>query len=171
MRKDINVDLWNKFNEMMGERGFRVLVHDDDSLGRGSIAVKGDKFAPVINLHVWGGPVNTDVISIHVQDRNGHFSLDGPTAAIYSLTDTGDSEKNLRLFTMMVEDCLEKFGSYSKENRLDFVFNGLTVDRKTYNESLLERGSDLNEIIKAADEVKNKQGTVKTIKENDIERE
>lgn len=156
-RKDMAIALWDKFDEIMSERGFKLIVHNNASQGRGSVAFKDDKFAPVFGFHVWGGPIKEDIISLHVEDRNGNFSLDGPTAAIYSLNNTGDFDKNLKLLTMMVDDCLEAFGSYSKESRLDFVFNELTIDRKTYDESSLVRESGLNDIVNFLENLKGKK--------------
>ena len=62
MGKDISIALWDKFDAIMSERGFNIIVHDDESLGRGSIAFKDDKFVPLFNLHVWGGPIKENFV-------------------------------------------------------------------------------------------------------------
>lgn len=130
-------DLWNDFIDFMHERGYSVLSHDDEFMGCGSVASKEDRFAPIFNLHVWGGEIAENFISIHVEDRNGSAILTGDTAAIYSMVDIGDHQKNLLVFTKMLDDAYEKYGVYSRSNRLDFVFNEMVQDRRTYDETVL----------------------------------
>lgn len=141
-------ELWNKFNDSMFERGYRVFTHDDEDMGRGSVASKEDKFAPIFNLCLWGGEIAENFVSIHIVDRNGSSILYGDTVAIYSLVDTGDQKKNLLVFSKMVDDACEKYGVYSRSNRLDFVFNEMKLDRKTYDETVLS----VDEIINRAAE-------------------
>lgn len=136
-RQVSQIELWNKFNDLMFERGYSVFTHDDEYMGRGSVASKEDKFSPIFNLCLWGGEVPENFVSIHIEDRNGSTILNGDTVAIYSMVDTGDQEKNALVFSKMVDDACEKYGVYSKSNRLDFVFNEMKQDRRTYDETVL----------------------------------
>lgn len=136
-RRESQMRLWDWFDDFMEEHGYDVLVHNDEYTGRGSVAYRDDKFAPLFSLHVWGGEIAENFVSIHIQDRNGSSVLTGETAAIYSMVDTGDKEKNLVVFSKMVNDAYEKYRGYSKTNRLDFVFNQMKEDRKVYDENCL----------------------------------
>lgn len=129
--------IWDEFESFMSERGYRVVSHNDQYMGRGSTACKDDKFVPIFNLHVWGGSIVENFVSILVEDRNGNAILGGPAVAIYSMPDTGDSEKNRLVFSKMLNDAYEKYGGYSKSNRLDFAFNEMKEDRRVYDESCL----------------------------------
>lgn len=147
LRRVSQSEIWNEFNISMAERGYYLTSHDDHSMGRGSVAVKNDRFAPIFNLHVWGGEISENFVSIHVTDRNGNAILDGPTVAIYSMSDTGDREKNGLVFSRMLNDAYEKYGGYSKSNRLDFAFNEMKEDRRVYDENCLaleSKGVDHN---------------------------
>lgn len=137
-QRDISqMNIWHEFDNFMAERGYHVHSHNDHNMGRGSVAYKDDRFAPIFNLHVWGGETAKHFVSIHITDRNGYAILEGPTAAIYSMSDTGDSEKNALVFSRMLNDAYEKYGGYSKANRLDFAFNEMKEDRRVYDENCL----------------------------------
>lgn len=129
--------IWDEFDNFMSEHGYRVVSHNDQYMGRGTTACKDDKFVPVFNLHVWGGTIVENFVSIHIEDRNGNSILDGPMVAIYSMSDTGDSKKNSLVFSKMLNDAYEKYGGYSKSNRLDFAFNEMKEDRRVYDENCL----------------------------------
>lgn len=126
------LQIWDKFDDLMVERGYGILTHNDVSLGRGTVAYKDDKFSPLFELKIWGGEIAENFVSIFVTDRNGNTILGGETVAIYSLNDVGDFEKNLSLFAKMFEDVYEKYSVYSKSNRLDFAFNEMKLERKIY---------------------------------------
>lgn len=126
-------ELLNTFNDFFSERGYRVLTHNDGFMGQGSVVCKDDVFVPVLSLHIWPGNVAENFVSIHIKDRNGNAVLEGATAGIYSMVDTGDREKNALVFSKMINDAYCKYGEYSKTNRLDLVFNEITQERKTYD--------------------------------------
>lgn len=168
-RHAVQTELWNVFNDFMAERGFHVLPHDDYYTGRGSVASKDDRFAPIFNLHVWGGEIADNFLSILIEDRNGCAILDGETVAIYSMPDTGDREKNLLIFSKMVNDAYDRYGGYSKANRLDFVFNELKQDRRIYDDKVLSKSVD--ELINGATALSKKTGRDSAVVDLSVEKE
>lgn len=177
-QRDVSqIEVWNEFDNFMAERGYRVLSHNDHNMGRGSVACKDDRFAPIFNLHVWGGEIADNFVSIHIEDRNGSAILHGDTAAIYSMVDTGDKEKNLLVFSKMVTDAYEKYGGFSKSNRLDFVFNEMKQDRKIYDDKVLSVSEpskalkSVDELINSATVVSKESGQVREIKDLDFDKE
>ena len=98
-REKSQVEIWEEFDRHMNEHGYHVHSHNDSYMGCGSVAFQDDRFAPIFSLHVWGGNIAENFVSIHVEDRNGNPILDGPTAAIYSMSDTGDAKQNMLVFS------------------------------------------------------------------------
>ena len=124
------------FDEYMSKEGYYVRIYDEDDLkyfGYGGYAVKEDKFAPIFKLH---GQVYPRGFSISVEDRNGNFVIMGETVAIYFISVTSETSKKEieNEFKLMLDDIYNKYKVYSKENRLDFVFNEYEVDRKNYDD-------------------------------------
>ena len=121
------------FCNYMEDKGYSVWAHNDKGLGYGAIASKDDHFVPIISLHIWARPQS---YSLHIDDRNGNFVLNGNTAGIYSLDldekNVIPSKEIISCFDNMLNDVYKKYGTYSKTNRLDFVFNELEMDRKFY---------------------------------------
>lgn len=136
-RDDSQIELWNWFDNFMDKLGYQVIAHNDEYMGRGSVAFKEDRFAPIFNLHLWSGATSDDFVSLHVLDRNGYTVLAGKTSAIYSMADAGDNGKNVLIFEKMLGDALEKYSGYSRDNRLDFAFNELEQDRRAYDDKVL----------------------------------
>ncbi len=118
------------FFDFMEKQGYSILEYD---CRRGGIAYKTDKFCVLFKLNATSYPRN---FTIHVEDRNGYFALDGDTAAIYSLSECSDlsNEELTKKFKKLLNDVYEKYEIYNKSNRLDFVYNELEVERKEYNE-------------------------------------
>ena len=124
------------FDEYMSSEGYSVRIHDEDDLkyfGYGGYAIKEDKFALIFNLR---GQVYPRGFSISVEDRNGNLVIMGETVAIYSMSASSETPKEevKKKFKLMLEDIYNKYKVYSKENRLDFVFNEYEVDRKNYDD-------------------------------------
>lgn len=123
---------WDRFLDIAESYGYSCINHNDHAMGTGSILFKSDKFVPIIQLCIWqelktkGKVVEDGSISIHVEDRNGNSVLDGPTCAIHCLKDCPDLEEK---FEKMCSYVFEKYSKYSKQNRLDFVFNELPEER------------------------------------------
>lgn len=127
----------NIFATFMEQQGYYVSLNQDESvkyLGYGGLAVhKDDKFSLMFQLN---GNLYPRSFSISVKDRNGNFVLMGETVAIYSLSaDDNTNYKELsEKFKILLNDVFEKYKIYSKENRLDFVFNNLEMERKSYTD-------------------------------------
>lgn len=126
------------FYDFMTENGYSVHFHRDEDIkymGYGGMAVKEDKFAPFFSL---SGNIYPRSFSVFVEDRNGNFILTGETAAIYSISASPESNiKELKdKFKILLNDIYNKYKVYSKENRLDFVYNELKLERKNYDNVL-----------------------------------
>lgn len=128
------------FYDYMTDKGYSVNIYDDEDvscLGYGGYATKDDKFAIFFKLVEQPHPRS---FSVFAEDRNGHFALAGETAAIYSVSvgenTTIDELKDK--FNKLLNDIYEKYSVYSKENRLDFVYNELEMERKNYTYDLEE---------------------------------
>lgn len=124
------------FDEYMSKEGYDVHIYDEEDLkyfGYGGYAIKEDKFAVIFNLR---GQVYPRGFSISVEDRNGNLVIMGETVAIYSISFTSETPKEeiKNKFKLMLDDIYNKYKVYSKENRLDFVFNEYEVDRKNYDD-------------------------------------
>lgn len=128
------------FYNFMKEKGYSVILHSEEDIkymGYGGIAVKDDKFSVFFEL---SGNVYPRSFSVRAEDRNGNFILTGEMAALYSLSATPDMDmKELTgKFKILLNDIYEKYKVYSKENRLDFVYNELKEERKNYDDIILE---------------------------------
>lgn len=137
------------FYNFMKEKGYSVLLHTEEDIkymGYGGIAVKEDKFAVFFEL---SGNVYPRGFSVKVEDRNGNFVLTGETAALYSLSATPemDIKELTEKFKILLNDIYEKYKVYSRENRLDFVYNELKEERKDYD------SINLNKINQELEEV------------------
>lgn len=136
------------FYNFMKDKGYSVSLYDEEDLkymGYGGFAVTDDKFAIIFKLSNNPYPRS---FSVFAEDRNGHFAIDGETAAIYSISlDENPNINNDELkakFEILLEDIYDKYSVYSKDNRLDFVFNEMKTERKNYeyislNKEELER--------------------------------
>lgn len=132
----------NMFCDFMEKKGFHILL--DEDIERGGMAVHNDDdFVPIFSLRNWNCP---DEHCIFVDDRNGSFIVSGDTAAIYSLEvdETWTEKEILNKFKEMLDDVYEKYGQYSKSNRLDFVFNEMEMERKEYGFKEKETDNSLN---------------------------
>lgn len=122
-----------KFENFFEEKGYRTYTHVRDKyLGTGSQAIHkdDDTFRPIFTLSVGIYP---RYLSIHVEDRNGNNVCSGNTAAIYMIDNIGDLDENvLNRYNKLLEDVYNKYSVYSRENRLDFIFNNLDEDRQNY---------------------------------------
>ena len=119
----------NYFSSFMKNNGYHIYI--DNDRGYSGTAVKDDPFALIFKLYCWEYPRS---YNIFIEDRNGNFAIDGSTVAIYSLNEKENTYEDdlLNSFHQMLNDVYDKYKDFSKENRLDFVFNGLEVDRKDY---------------------------------------
>ncbi len=132
----------NIFATFMEQQEYYVRLNQYDDikyLGFGGLAVnKNDKFALMFELN---GNLSPRSFSISVKDRNGNFVLMGETVAIYSLSaDDNTNYKDLsEKFKILINDVFEKYKIYSKENRLDFVFNNLEIERKSFTDINLDK--------------------------------
>ena len=126
----------NMFYDYMTDNGYSVYIHDgnDRSLGYGGFAAKKDEFAIFFTLVEFQDPRS---FSVNAEDRNGNFILIGDTAAIYTMSINDEDDLTINeikdKFSKLLNDIYEKYGNYSKENRLDFVYNELKMERKDYS--------------------------------------
>lgn len=132
------------FFDFMIEKGYKVTINEGESIkyiGYGGDAIKEDKFAVFFRLV---SNIYPRSFSIFVEDRNGNSIITGETAAIYSIgSDDNADMKELEVkFKILLNDIYNKYKDYSKENRLEFTYNGLEMERKDYTEI------DLNELKK-----------------------
>lgn len=131
------------FYNFMEDKGYSVNIYNDDDVeytGYGGFAVTEDKFAVIFKLCNFQHP---KAFTIFAVDRNGYFAIDGDTAAIYSIsleekTDIDNDELKAK-FEILLEDIYKKYGAYSKSNRLDFVFNDMKMERKSYENISLSK--------------------------------
>lgn len=124
------------FYDFMKDKGYSVNIYDEnevDCMGYGGWATKDDKFAIFFKLVEFSYPKS---FSIYAEDRNGNNILHGETVAIYSVSgkDNLSNEELLGKFKIALNDIYNKYKVYSKENRLDFVFNELEMERKDYTD-------------------------------------
>lgn len=114
------ISLWDRFDEIMGKEGYRLLVNTNDpDIPRGTTCFKDeDKYIPIISLYTW----KDTELSIFVKDRNGNGVITGNTVSINSLKITEKDEKNdiEKRFDNMIKSILGKYSKYNKKNRLDF---------------------------------------------------
>lgn len=132
------------FFDFMVEKGYRVSINEGDSiqyLGYGGDAIKEDKFAVFFRLV---SNIYPRSFSIFVTDRNGNSIITGETVAIYSIEsdDNADNKELVSKFKILLNDIYNKYKDYSRENRLEFSYNELEMERKDYTEI------DLNELHK-----------------------
>ena len=136
------------FYDYMTDKGYLVNINKGEEvkyLGYGGYATKDDKFAIFFKLCEQNYPRTFAVFAV---DRNGYFAIDGETVAIYNLS-ISDDMTNYDIeekFKELLKDIYEKYSIYSKENRLDFVYNEYEIERKNYDK-LIENKIDLYELI------------------------
>lgn len=136
----------------MKDKGYSVNIYEENevnSMGYGGWATKDDKYAIFFKLVEFSYPRS---FSIHAEDRNGNSILHGETVAIYSVSgkDNLSNEELLSRFKMALNDVYDKYKVYSKENRLDFVFNELKMERKDYTDINLD---NLKEDLEIEEEI------------------
>ncbi len=125
--KQIN-GYWDRISKIAEKYGYSEYAFNDINLGTGSDFYKdGDIFAPLIKYIIW----NKESVSIHIQDRNGNDIMHGPTCAVHTLNDCKDFKER---FEMICSYVFEKYSKYSKQNRLDFVFNEIKQERIDWNQ-------------------------------------
>ena len=122
------------FYEFFKNKGYFVRLYENDEIdhmGHGGYAVKDDKFSIFFGL---SGYLYPREFYVTAYDRNGNYVLIGESAAEYRLVDVEDMNlKELKTkFKILLSDIYEKYKEYSKDNRLDFIFNNLKEDRKDY---------------------------------------
>lgn len=139
------------FYNFFKNEGYFTRINDDiKNMGYGGFAVKDDKFALIFNLHSYPYPKS---FMISAEDRNGNQVIIGETVAVYSYSpDDKINDKELQeKFKIMLNDIYSKYKNYSKENRLDFAYNELEVERKDYSKiklhDLKQTNIDLEEEI------------------------
>ena len=114
---------WKYVEKFAKERGYECWSHNSVSQGAGATIYKDeDRFIPIMSLNIWWG----EGVSIHVEDRNGNAILDGECCAVHILNSCKDFEDRLEKMCAYVFD---KYSKYSRENRLDYVFNNLKEER------------------------------------------
>lgn len=135
------------FYDFMSNNGYIVSIYNDDEsiryLGHGGDATKDDKFAVIFALSEQFYPRN---FSIFVKDRNGNSVIDGETVATYSIELKQEiaNDELTNKFKVLLNDVYKKYKVYSKENRLDFVYNELEVERRDYTNITLEKDDNSN---------------------------
>lgn len=120
------------FYDFFKSKGYFTRINDDiKNIGYGGIAVADDKFALIFELHGFPYPKS---FSVSAEDRNGNFVVMGETVAIYSIIpDDNISKSELEeKFKTLLNDIYSKYKVYSKENRLDFVYKNMELERKEY---------------------------------------
>lgn len=119
------------FSNYMKKNNYSIIENSNNILT--AVNKTNDKFIPYFELCCWRYP---ESYNIHVNDRNGNFVIVGENVAIYSINiesnDAISDEQLYDKFEEMLIDIYIKYSKYSKDNRLDFVFNNLKQDRKEY---------------------------------------
>lgn len=133
----LSMNLWDRFDEVMRGKGYKVSSHNNATMGMVSLAFTENKFKPIFNFRNWfrsEESLHSGFVSIFVIDRNGNSILTGDAAAIYSLDiKKGDKDEDVKQrFEKMLENAINKYGSYCRENRLDFVYNEMVTERVNY---------------------------------------
>ena len=122
------------FCNYLKEKNYDAWNFDEENKKKGAFACKDDKFVPIIKLHNCWFPERH---SISVIDRNGNTIIEGETAAEYSLEidekDNNSIDEIAEMFEIMLNEVYLKYGNYDRNNRLDFAFNELEIDRKNFN--------------------------------------
>jgi hypothetical protein len=122
------IKLWDRFDEIAKEFGYEISTHNNSTQGRGTYSFKSDKFVPMINIHLWH-----DSISIFIEDRNGNSILHGETCEICNLKYQEDSFEEITIrFEKMCNYVFNKYKVFSKDNRLDFIFNEMKMERVNF---------------------------------------
>ena len=134
---DLSVELWDRFDKVMAEKGCMVSSTNDSQSGWTSKAYTDDQFVPIIKFINWFRNVELlhgGFVSIFVEDRKGNSILMGDTVVIYSVDiDENDTDEDIKKrFEKMLDDVINKYGSYCRENRLDFVYNKMATERVNY---------------------------------------
>lgn len=139
MIKIQNQELTNKikeiFKEYMKERGYEIWKSEDPEYGITYTASKeNDKYIPFIELEYGkDSKYKISEYQIRVKDRDGNAGLHGESVASYYLYTKyeTDEEKIISEFKKILDDVYNEYSKYSRENRLDFVFNNL--EYKTFD--------------------------------------
>ena len=133
------------FDDFFKDKGYFTCINDDiKNMGYGGFAVTDDKFALIFELHGFPYPKS---FSVNAKDRNGNFVVMGETVAIYSITpDDNISKSELEeKFKTLLNDIYNKYKVYSKENRLDFVYNDMELERKKYKFGIEKNMENMDE--------------------------
>lgn len=134
------------FYEFFKSKEYYVHLYGDDEvdhMGHGGYAVKDDKFSVFFGL---SGYLYPREFYVTAYDRNGNYILIGEDTAIYELSKVEDMplDELKSKFKILLSDIYEKYKEYSKDNRLDFVFNNLKTDRKDYTNINLKNEEEIN---------------------------
>jgi len=128
---------WDTFLKVADEYGYKYNHHNDSTMGTGTTCWKDDPFIPIIKLDIRSELkirsklIDPASMTIFVRDRNGNTILGGEFCAVHTLKDCKGFSKKLKEMSRYVFD---KYSKYSRENRLDFVFNGLKMERVDWND-------------------------------------
>lgn len=135
------------YYDFFKSKGYYTHINDDiETSGYGGYAVKEDRFAVIFELIIFPYPKE---FMISVKDRNGSQVIYGESAANYSYSpsDEVSDEEIKEKFQILLNDVYSKYKIYSRDNRLDFVYNNLKVENKDYtNIKLLDLKQSKNEI-------------------------
>lgn len=142
MVKIQNQELTNKIKEIfksyMKEKGYEIWKSEDPESGITYTASKeSDRYVPLIEL-CFGREYEFKNVEyeIFIKDRDGKGSLHGHLVANYCLYTKyePDEEKIINEFQKMLNDAYNEYSKYSRENRLDSVFNNLEYQTFDYLE-------------------------------------
>lgn len=135
---ELAIEIFNKFNNHAEEYGYENIV-DIDTEFEASIAYKKDKFVPTIRLRVFYSKTrikyDKSFISILVEDRNGNTMLNcNEIVGNYRVDIITEEDINILASRCinMLEYVFKKYSVFSRENRLDAVFNNIKQEIKNY---------------------------------------
>lgn len=118
--EEFMISLWDKFDEIMRNEGYNLIVNTDTtSIPRGTICFsEKDKYVPIILLNIW----EDTELSVFIQDRNGNAIITGNTVVIYkfSFSENDDKDYIEKRFNQLIDYVLKEYKKYNKQNRLDF---------------------------------------------------
>lgn len=131
-----------KFKEYMKERGYEIWKSETPNYGITYTASKeSDRYVPLIELQ-YGSNYRYKIseYEISVKDRDGENGLYGEIVASYYLHSEYETDEEIIMseFNRMLDDVYTKYSKYSRENRLDSVFNNLESEDFNYIENKRE---------------------------------
>lgn len=114
---------WDYFDSCMRENGYRLIIHSGDpGLTDGTIAIKDDKYVPIIRFLVFRTHKDEYTFAIKVEDRNGDSVINGKTIGYIRFEEY--TRENLK---KAINFILETFGCYNANNTVPTKFETIEI--------------------------------------------